>query len=138
MCRRVGERGDLWIADLLGSRAYLNEDQFFPGWVFVVLRRHATELWELTAEERSVMVEDVTQVARALGRVYRPVKMNYELLGNEVPHVHWHLVPRLAEDPAPRSPVWRTAHDPRPLPTGERDQRIAMIRRALGSAGSTP
>jgi diadenosine tetraphosphate (Ap4A) HIT family hydrolase len=138
MCRCVSERGDLWIVDLLGSRAYLNEDQFFPGWVYVVLRRHATELWELTAEERAVMVEDVNQVAHALGRVYRPVKMNYELLGNQAPHIHWHLVPRLATDPDPRWPVWRTAHEPRSLPPVEREERIAEIRRALGHAGSAP
>jgi diadenosine tetraphosphate (Ap4A) HIT family hydrolase len=135
LCRRVGERGDFWIADLLGSRAYLNEDQFYPGWVYLVLRRHATELWELTAEERAVMVEDVNQAARALGQVYRPLKMNYELLGNQVPHIHWHLVPRLTDDPDPRWPVWRTPHEPRPLPPAERDGRIAEIRRALAGAG---
>jgi len=132
MCELPGAEGDLHIADLSTSRAYLNEDQFFPGWVFVVLRRHASELYELSADERAAHIEDVSRVAAALAAVYRPVKMNYELLGNQVPHIHWHLVPRLAGDPDPLWPVWRTVHEPRSLPPAERIERIAAIRRALG------
>lgn len=132
MCERVGGEGDLFIADLGASRAYLNEDQFFPGWVFVVLRRHVRELYELSAAERQVLIEDVSRVAEALARVCRPVKMNYELLGNQVPHIHWHLIPRLEDDPEPRWPVWRVPHDPRPLSPEEARQRIQAIRRALG------
>ena len=81
MCTRVAGEGPLFIADLPTSRVYFNEDQFFPGWVFVVLKRHAVELYELTASERAAQVEDLTCVARALASVYQPVKMNYELLG---------------------------------------------------------
>lgn len=131
MCARVAGEGPLYIADLPTSRVYFNEDQFFPGWVFVVLKRHAIELYELEASERAAQIEDVSRVARALARVYQPVKMNYELLGNQVPHIHWHIVPRLSGDPEPRWPVWRVSHEPRPLPVDEVARRIAQIRAAL-------
>lgn len=131
MCERVAGEGELFIADLGASRVYLNPDQFFPGWVFVVLRRHATELYELSAAERVVLIEDVSRVAGALAQVYRPVKMNYELLGNQVPHIHWHLVPRLAGDPDPHWPVWRVSHEPARLSPAETRERIDAIRRAL-------
>ena len=131
MCARVAGEGALFIADLGTSRAYFNEDQFFPGWVFVVLKRHAVELYDLEARERATLIEEVSRVAQALARVYRPVKMNYELLGNQVPHIHWHLVPRLADDPEPRWPVWRVPHDPEPLAGDEVARRIAQIRAAL-------
>jgi diadenosine tetraphosphate (Ap4A) HIT family hydrolase len=130
----VAGEGALFIADLPTARVYLNEDQFFPGWVYVVLRRHATELYELSRGERAAHIEDVTRVARALAAVLKPVKMNYELLGNQVPHVHWHLVPRLASDPDPRWPVWRTDHGPAPLTAGQRRERIEAVRRALAAA----
>ncbi len=132
MCDRLEAESELFIADLGTSRVFLNEDQFFPGWVFVVLRRHATELYDLSAAERAVLIEDVSRVADALARAFRPVKMNYELLGNQVPHIHWHLIPRLVGDPDPRWPVWRVAHDPSPLPPDEARQRIVAIRQALG------
>ena len=131
MCARVATEGPLFIADLGTSRVYFNEDQFFPGWVFVVLKRHAVELYDLEARERATLIEEVSRVAQALARVYRPVKMNYELLGNQVPHIHWHLVPRLADDPEPRWPVWRVPHDPAPLAVDEVARRIAQIRAAL-------
>jgi diadenosine tetraphosphate (Ap4A) HIT family hydrolase len=132
MCARVAGEGPLFIADLPTSRAYLNPDQYFPGWVFVVLKRHAVELYELSAPERAANIEDVNQVARALSRVYAPVKMNYELLGNQVPHIHWHIVPRLAGDPDPQGPVWRVTHEPVSLPADEVARRIERIRTALG------
>ena len=131
MCTRVAGEGPLFIADLPTSRVYFNEDQFFPGWVFVVLKRHAVELYELMASERVAHVEDVNRVAHALASVYQPVKMNYELLGNQVPHIHWHLVPRLASDPEPRWPVWRVSHETKVLPTDEVARRIGQIRAAL-------
>jgi diadenosine tetraphosphate (Ap4A) HIT family hydrolase len=131
MCARVAGDGPLFIADLPTSRVYFNEDQFFPGWVFVVLKRHAVELYDLEVSERAAQIEDVNRVARALARVYRPVKMNYELLGNQVPHIHWHLVPRLAGDPEPRWPVWRVAHEPEALSGDEVVRRIGQIRAAL-------
>jgi diadenosine tetraphosphate (Ap4A) HIT family hydrolase len=133
LCEQVAGEGDLLIADLDACRAYLNPDQFFPGWVFVVLRWHATELYELSTVERARMIEDVSRMAQAVAMVYQPVKMNYELLGNQVAHIHWHLIPRLARDPEPRWPVWRLQHDPTPLPMEEVAERIESLRRALAA-----
>ncbi|HEV8473120.1 MAG TPA: HIT family protein [Methylomirabilota bacterium] len=119
------------IADVGPAVAYLNADQFFAGWTIVVLKRHATELYHLTAAERSELIEAVTRVASALAAVFDAVKMNYELLGNQLPHIHWHLVPRRADDPIPREPAWRLDHVPVALAPGERRARIDAIRARL-------
>jgi diadenosine tetraphosphate (Ap4A) HIT family hydrolase len=121
------------IADCGMSIAYLHDDQFFPGWTFLVLKRHATELWQLDPTERAQLTEDITRVAGAVATAFGAVKMNYELLGNQIAHIHWHLIPRRADDPAPRQPVWTVAHEPRPLPPAEFDARIALIRAHLGA-----
>lgn len=101
-----------FIADCGLTRAYLHEDQFFPGWTVLVLNRHAVELFHLSREERSTLIEEVSAAAEALAREYRAVKMNYELLGNQLPHIHWHMIPRLPHDPAPLEPVWKIVHEP--------------------------
>ena len=31
---------------------------------------------------------------------------------NQVPHIHWHVIPRLKSDPGPLKPVWCIAHEP--------------------------
>jgi diadenosine tetraphosphate (Ap4A) HIT family hydrolase len=121
------------IAELPSSVVYLHTDQFFPGWSVLVLRRHATELFELEPEQRARLMDEVSDVARALMLAFDARKVNYALLGNLLPHVHWHLVPRLADDPAPREPVFAVAHDPLPLRATERAERIARIRSRLGS-----
>jgi diadenosine tetraphosphate (Ap4A) HIT family hydrolase len=132
MCGTYGRSGgDLHIADLALSRVFLHEDQFFSGYVLLVLRRHVTELYDLAAPERATLMEEVSRVAQALARVFRPVKMNYELLGNLVPHIHWHLVPRLVTDPALRSPIWTVEHQAAPLAPAVARERIDAIRRAL-------
>jgi diadenosine tetraphosphate (Ap4A) HIT family hydrolase len=134
MCDKYGAAGARLIAELETSRAFLHEDQFFPGYVLLVLRRHATELYQLEAGERRAHLEEVSRVAEALARVFRPVKMNYELLGNQVPHIHWHLVPRLPTDPDLLSPIWRVDHQPAPLAPAAARERIESIRRALDGA----
>ena len=120
------------IAELREGALYLHTDQFFPGWSVLVLRRHATELFDLEREERARLMDDVSDVARALKLTFDARKVNYALFGNLVPHVHWHLIPRLATDPAPLEAVFAVAHDPVQLPETERADRIARIRNRLG------
>lgn len=75
------------------------------GYTLVIWRgRHVTEPTELTDEEASEYWLDVLIVARALIRHFQPLKMNYETLGNSLPHLHTHLVPRYTEDPTPGRP----------------------------------
>lgn len=130
-CSGRWPRADHRIAELGRSIAYLHEDQSFPGWTLLVLKRHATELFGLTREERGELIEEVSGVARALEEVFRAVKLNYALLGNQIPHIHWHLVPRLPDDPAPRAPAWLVEHAPRPLGPDELSERIRLIRTRL-------
>ncbi|MEX2146423.1 MAG: HIT family protein [Candidatus Rokuibacteriota bacterium] len=118
------------IADCGVSTAYLHDDQFFPGWTVLVLNRHATELFELEAGERATLMDEVARVAHALAREHGAVKVNYALLGNQLPHIHWHVIPRGANDPAPREAVWAVAHAP-VAPGVEAAARIAAIRGRL-------
>ncbi len=105
-------RPNHFIADCGLTRAYLHEDQFFPGWTVLLLKRHATELFDLSRDERSHLIEEVSAVAGVLAGEWNAVKINYELLGNQLPHIHWHVIPRLPQDPAPLEPVWRITHEP--------------------------
>jgi diadenosine tetraphosphate (Ap4A) HIT family hydrolase len=127
-CSGQWPRTDHFIADLGLSMVYLHEDQFFPGWTVVVLKRHATELFHLAPTERIQLMEEVSRAARVLAETFEAKKINYELLGNQLPHIHWHVIPRLASDPAPLEPVWRVQHEPVQPPASELQERIQRIR----------
>ena len=132
-CRGEQPAADHKVADLGITRAYLHDDQFFPGWMVLVLERHATELFDLTADERAQMMDDVTRVATVLAGLFTPRKINYELLGNQTPHIHWHVIPRLVGDPAPLDAVWTVPHTPRRLDAAALAARLAALRARLGA-----
>ncbi len=132
-CTGTWPRADHFIADLGLSKAYLHDDQFFAGWTVVVFQRHATELFHLSPTERLQLMEDVTTVANALAKTYGAKKINYELLGNQLPHIHWHIIPRLASDPAPLEPVWRVPHEPVLRPSSELRSDIQRIQDRIRS-----
>jgi diadenosine tetraphosphate (Ap4A) HIT family hydrolase len=93
--------------------AYLQRADVQPGYTLVIWRgRHVTEPTELSEAEAAGYGAEVLAVARALITVYRPLKMNYETLGNSLPHLHTHLVPRFTEDPRPGQPFPLSAQAP--------------------------
>jgi len=94
------------IAELDTGRAVLGNVQFWPGYSLLLCKSPVTERHELPRATRLRHLEEVSRLAEAVHRVVRPHKLNDELLGNSVPHVHGHVLPRRADEPAPRAPVW--------------------------------
>jgi diadenosine tetraphosphate (Ap4A) HIT family hydrolase len=124
------------------SVAVLGPWQFFHGYCILIARSHATELSALTDAERRSFLDEMCLLAGAIERCFRPHKLNYELLGNQVPHLHWHLFPRYADDSDRLRPVWFALdvaeRDPdarRLLETGqlERGDTVLALRRQLES-----
>jgi diadenosine tetraphosphate (Ap4A) HIT family hydrolase len=65
-----------------------------PGYACVVHRRHVVEPYELDDEEGAAYWQDVMRTARALAEATNPRKLNYEIHGNTIEHLHTHLLPR--------------------------------------------
>jgi len=86
------------VAELKRSIVRLNKNQHMPGWTTLILKRHATELFELKPEERAEFWDEVSLTAKALNDIYHPAKINYCIWGNHMPHIHCHLFPRFFED----------------------------------------
>jgi diadenosine tetraphosphate (Ap4A) HIT family hydrolase len=131
MCNRWDDAADLRITELEHSYVVLNRDQFFPGYTLLFTKQHVTELFQLDRAVRSGLMEEVSCVAEALFTVLQPDKINYELLGNMVPHIHWHLVPRFSDDPLWPRPIWSEPHIDLILSPEEYRERIRLIRQAL-------
>lgn len=130
-CQGTWPNPALLIGDCGASRAYLFDDQFFRGWTVLVLKAHATELFTLTPNIRGRLMDEVAAVAQSLAMVYAARKINYELLGNQLPHIHWHLIPRCQDDPAPLDPVWRVPHEAMHLAPEDSASEINRIREQL-------
>lgn len=88
------------------SVALLGPSQYYTGYCILVARTHACELSQLLEVERHAYLEEMCLLARAIEMAFTPRKLNYELLGNQVPHLHWHVFPRSLNDDDPLRPVW--------------------------------
>ena len=85
---------------------YLQKSGPTPGYSVVVFRgRHVGAPHEMTGDEHAAFWSEVGIVAVAIEKVYRPVHLNFQILGNQDPHVHVHIVPRYDPDPAPSMPL---------------------------------
>ena len=94
------------VAETETGYVTLAPTQYYRGYTLFVARWCEPELHSLPADNRLRFLEEMAHVAEALFQAVRPVKMNYELLGNSVAHLHWHLIPRHADDPHLGGPAW--------------------------------
>jgi len=102
-----------------------------PGYACVVARRHVEEPFQLPDDEMVAFWRESMAVARTLSSLLEAGKMNYEIHGNSIPHLHLHLYPRFPGDPFERRPI---AMDAPAFTRSEDDLRrmadaIAAVRR---------
>jgi len=87
--------------DLVGTwdhwHVVVNWNQNYLGKVMLVLRRHATDVTALTANEQAELWRLLGDVKTALLGAFQPDHINYAFLMNQDAHVHMHLIPRYAQ-----------------------------------------
>lgn len=94
-------------------------------YVCVVAKTHVVEPYELPPEELAAFCEEAVSVARAVASVARPVKMNYEIHWNTLPHLYLHLFPRSIDDAFVGGPI-----DPRHNRVLRTDSELAALKEA--------
>jgi diadenosine tetraphosphate (Ap4A) HIT family hydrolase len=115
--------------------AYLTRAAIQRGYTIVKWRgRHVAEPTELMTDEASSYWAEVIAVARALEAYLHPVKTNYNVLGNSVPHMHTHVIPRYADDPRPGHPFPFPETDPPPFEEARFRADVAQLRRRLSGS----
>ena len=87
-------------------RVVLAGEANYPGFCRVIWNGHVKEMTDLSPEDRVFFMNVVWQVEEAVREVMLPDKMNIACLGNMVPHLHWHVIPRYVDDAHFPSPVW--------------------------------
>jgi diadenosine tetraphosphate (Ap4A) HIT family hydrolase len=101
----------------------------YPGFCRVIWNAHVKEMTDLDAPDRAHLMRVVFSVESALRELMGPAKVNLASLGNMVPHLHWHVIPRFTDDPHFPQPIWgarqREARLRRASPTGRLAQAIA-------------
>lgn len=82
------------------------DDADFPAFYRVICNSHVAELTDLPAAQRVAMLARVAAVEQALRTTVVPDKINLASLGNQVPHLHWHVIARWRWDSHFPNPIW--------------------------------
>lgn len=131
LCNASGETV-LWQDAL--CRVILANEPDHPGFLRVILNAHVKEMTDLSPDEQAALMRVVFAAEAALIAVMQPDKINLASLGNVVPHLHWHVIPRFPDDPHFPNPVWgaKLRNAPHAAPAdvaerlaGELSQRLA-------------
>lgn len=86
----------------------LMKDRSFPWLILVPERKDIREIYELSAEDRVALIEEVSLTGEIIKKLYNPDKINVGALGNMVPQLHVHVIGRSMTDRAWPGPVWGT------------------------------
>lgn len=103
ICRR-GEPLDI-ITKLEFSWVTMGESAPVRGYVCLISQTHAVELHDLQEADASAFMRDARRVSKAIAAVTGAVKMNYEIHGNSIPHLHMHFFPRYRGDQFEGQPI---------------------------------
>jgi diadenosine tetraphosphate (Ap4A) HIT family hydrolase len=106
LCTFVNNPADDVVWHFPHSIARLGPWQYHTGYCVLVARTHAAELHHLPDDERAAFLDEMVLLNRAIDTTFQPRKMNCEMLGNQVPHLHWHLFPRRFDDPEALKAAW--------------------------------
>lgn len=123
-----------WSAhvELSASWVLIPDEAVLPGYVLVVSKRHVIEPYELPPDESAQFWADAMRAAAAVASVVQPVKVNYEIHGNTIPHLHVHIFPRFRGDPFERSPIDPHRVTPTRRPAAEVEALLNAIAQSDG------
>lgn len=127
----------LWQDDV--CRVILADEPDYPGFLRVILKAHIREMTDLPEPDQAGFMRVVLAAERALRTALAPDKINLASLGNVVPHLHWHVIPRFENDPHFPNPVWgnRLRDTSHPASADLAEQLSASLNRLLARAPGT-
>lgn len=134
-CQPRGERNEfsVRVAQLKVSTLYLDRSQLFRGYCALIFSaRHVTGLEQLSDAEYADYTHDLRRAMKAIAAAVKPDHMNYASLGNSIPHLHYHIIPRYKSDPRWRINPFGDGQPHTPLASeAEYDALVRGIRAGL-------
>ena len=105
-CELCAEFGGELLWQDSRCRIVLVEDFDYPGFCRVIWQTHVREMTDLSSADRMYFMSIVFTVEQSLRETMNPDKINLASLGNMMPHLHWHVIPRFVDDRHFPGPIW--------------------------------
>ncbi|MCE3232211.1 MAG: histidine triad protein [Rickettsiaceae bacterium] len=102
----------IFLGELTLCSVLLMNNAKFPWVILVPKRLDAVEIIDLPQDERTILMEEISQVSKVIKETYWPDKINIAALGNIVPQLHVHIIARFKTDDVWPDPVWGKGSKP--------------------------
>jgi diadenosine tetraphosphate (Ap4A) HIT family hydrolase len=140
MCANQGRAETEFGARILAGTCadvFLQRAGPLPGYAIAMWNSgHVAEPTDLDETEAATYWNETLAASRAIAALFNPAKMNYQTLGNAVPHLHTHILPRYLDDPAPGKPLpWDLVSNSQPIPEDVFSRQVEDLRRLVGGRG---
>lgn len=132
-CELCSEAGGEIIVQSQAWRVVLIDDANYPGFCRVIWQAHVKEMTDLAPADRSRLMQIVCKVEQVIRDLMQPHKINLASLGNMVPHLHWHVIPRYLDDAHFPQPIWASS-DKATQDLALKRARLPQLRLALQQA----
>lgn len=109
LCNPANEK---LILQTNACRVILVDNQFYPGYIQVISNKHIKELTALDKVEALAIFDTIWLMEQRILQLLNPDKINIASLGNMVPHLHWHIIPRFSHDRNFPNSIWGEVTNP--------------------------
>ena len=105
-CPLCIEDGGICLVRTKQYRIVAPREPEFLGLIRVIWNEHVVEMTDLEILPRNDFMRAVYFVEESVRQMMNPDKINLASLGNAVPHLHWHVIPRWHDDSYFPVPIW--------------------------------
>jgi len=127
------EQDSVFVTDMPLCQVRLMNQAALPWLVLIPRGTQAIEAHHLPADDQTRLWQEAAWAARAVERLFAPVKINIGALGNIVRQLHVHIVGRFETDPAWPGPVWG-ALPPAPYVADALADRVTLLQKEFRHA----
>ncbi len=90
---------------------WADDTPLHPLFIRVIWQAHVREMSQLSSDQAQRLMAQVWRIEQAFLQLPAPLtphKINLASLGNQVPHMHWHVIARYSDDAHFPAPIWNS------------------------------
>ena len=100
------EKTTHYIADLKLCQVRLQDNGKFPWIMLIPKRKGAGQILDLNRKDQMQLMDEIQYCSKIMKKNFKCVNLNVEKVGNIVPQLHIHIIPRHKKDPTWPLSIW--------------------------------
>jgi len=100
------EKTTHYIADLKLCQVRLQDNRKFP-WIMLIPKRKAVgQILDLNRKDQIQLMDEIQYCSKIMKKNFKCTNLNVEKVGNIIPQLHIHIIPRHKKDPTWPLSIW--------------------------------